>query len=164
MTLNDEQKQTVARWVSEGAKLSDIQKRLISELGLTLTYMQTRFLVDDLKLALKDPEPPKRVEPPAPPAPAPAAIPAPGTTADPLAAGAAEPGAGRVSVVVDQLAQPGSLVSGSVTFSDGNTAGWYLDQMGRLGLAPKIPGYKPSAADVQSFQHQLEAELARLGL
>ena len=40
---------------------------------------------------------------------------------------------------------------------------WYLDQMGRLGLGPKQPGYKPSAADLQTFQQSLEAELSKIG-
>jgi hypothetical protein len=55
-------------------------------------------------------------------------------------------------------------VSGKVTFSDGNSADWYLDQTGRLGLAPKKEGYRPTAADVQAFQMALERELARAGL
>jgi hypothetical protein len=33
--------------------------------GLKLTYMEVRFLVDDLKLTPKDPEPPKPSAPPA---------------------------------------------------------------------------------------------------
>ena len=39
-----------------------------------------------------------------------------------------------------------------------------MDQMGRLGLAPKQQGYKPSPADLQSFQQGLEVELSKLGL
>ena len=72
-------------------------------------------------------------------------------------------GAGGVSVKVDQLAQPGALVSGSVTFSDGKSAVWHLDQFGRLALAPKQHGYKPSPADVQAFQRELQNELAKIG-
>jgi hypothetical protein len=66
-------------------------------------------------------------------------------------------------VSVDQLARPGAVVSGKVTFSDGKSADWYLDQMGRLGVVPRDKGYKPSAADVQAFQMQLQNELAKLG-
>ena len=64
MNLDEAQRQQVAKWISEGAKLSEIQKRLL-ELGVKLTYMEVRFLVDDLKLTPKDPEPPKVVAPPA---------------------------------------------------------------------------------------------------
>jgi hypothetical protein len=162
MNLTDEQRKRVAEWIAQGAKLGEIQNRLASELGLKLTYMDTRLLVDDLKLVPKDPERPKVVEPPAPPI-SPAA-----TAPAAAAAGAAElplppVGGGKVSVTVDQITRPGSLVSGKVTFSDQQVADWYLDQMGRLGVAPKQQGYKPSAADVQDFQIVLQQEMAKLG-
>ena len=70
---------------------------------------------------------------------------------------------GKVSVGVDQIARPGAIVSGKVTFSDGQKAEWYLDQTGRLGVVPAKQGYKPSAADVQEFQIALQQELAKLG-
>jgi hypothetical protein len=65
---------------------------------------------------------------------------------------------------VDKVTRAGALVSGNVTFSDGQKAGWYLDQMGRLGMAPTEKGYRPSPADVEEFQLALEKELARLGM
>jgi len=68
-----------------------------------------------------------------------------------------------VAVVVDHLARPGAVVSGKVTFSDGNKADWYIDQNGRLGLAPQQTGYRPPAADLQQFQAALESELSRMG-
>ena len=73
------------------------------------------------------------------------------------------PGAGKVSVTVDQLTRPGALVSGKVKFSDGANADWYLDQTGRLGVVPQQQGYKPSALDVQEFQMALEREMVKLG-
>jgi hypothetical protein len=123
--------------------------------------MEVRFLVDDLKLVPKDPEPPKTPETP-PPAQAPAATAAPADTAAPEAGGV-PPAAGKVAVTVDQITRPGSLISGKVTFSDGQIADWYLDQMDRLGVVPKQQGYKPSAADVQDFQLALQQEVAKLG-
>ena len=57
-----------------------------------------------------------------------------------------------------------TLVSGGVTFSDGQRADWYLDQAGRLGVSPAQQGYKPSATDVQQFQIALQDELAKMGL
>jgi transposase len=69
MHLTDEQKQKVAAWIADGAKLSDIQNRIAEEFDIRLTYMDVRFLADDLKVMPKDaPEPPK---------PAPAEAPAP---------------------------------------------------------------------------------------
>jgi hypothetical protein len=156
MNLDDAQRQKVAAWIAEGAKLSEIQTRLLSELGLKLTYMEVRFLVDDLKLTPKDPEPPKVAAPVAE-----AAKPAETKSAPPPAGPAGA--AGGVSVTVDQLARPGAIVSGKVTFSDGQQAEWYLDQTGRLGVVPKQQGYKPTAADVQQFQAALQTEIARMG-
>jgi hypothetical protein len=157
MNLDETQRQTVAKWISEGAKLSEIQKRLL-ELGVKLTYMEVRFLVDDLKLTPKDPEPPKVVT-------SPAAAPADPTKLsvekNPAPEGTLP--VSNVSVSVDQLTKPGTMISGKVTFSDGQIADWYLDQTGRLGVVPKVAGYKPTAADVQDFQTTLQAEIAKLG-
>jgi hypothetical protein len=154
MNLTEEQRQRVTAWILEGAKLSEIQNRLLSEFKLKLTYMEVRFLVDDLKLTPKDPEPPKVVAPPE------AKIAS--EKKSPWKVESA-PAPGGVSVSVDQIAKPGMVVSGKVTFSDGQKADWYLDQTGRLGVVPSQQGYKPSAADVQEFQTSLQAELARLG-
>ena len=161
MNLNETQRQQVAAWVADGLKLSEIQSRLVSELGVGLTYMEVRLLVDDLKLTPKDPDPPK----PAAPIAAPDTIAKAPEAPDEAALGpAAPPGAaGNVSITVAKLARPGTLVSGNVTFSDGITAEWYLDQTGRMGVIPKQQGYKPSAADLQQFQMALEGELAKLG-
>ena len=159
MNLTDEQRQRVTAWILEGAKISEVQNRLVSEFGIKLTYMEARFLVDDLKLTPKDPEPPKVI---APQAAAPAADPA-KLTAEKNPAPAGTLPASGVSVSVDQITKPGALVSGKVNFSDGQTADWYLDQTGRLGVVPKQTGYKPSAADVQDFQLALQQEVAKLG-
>lgn len=151
MNLNEEQRKRVSAWIAEGLKLSEIQKRLESELGLKLTYLDTRLLIDELRLVPKD------AEPPAPPKDLAAKVPPPKTPAE-----SAVPGG--VSVKVDAVTRPGAVVSGKVTFSDGNTADWYLDQMGRLGLVPQQQGYRPSPADLQTFQEQLQQELQSLGL
>jgi hypothetical protein len=157
MKLDDAQKQKVSGWIEEGLKLSEIQDKLNSEFGLRMTYMEVRFLIDDLGVKLKDKP---QEAPPAPtPAPAPAA---PGTA--PIDADKADAlGAAGVSVTVDQVTRPGALVSGKVKFSDGKSADWYLDQMGRLGLAPQEQGYKPSQEDLLEFQTELQNELAKLG-
>lgn len=163
MKLNDTQKQQVVAWLGEGVKLAEIQKRIAAQFGVSLTYMEVRFLVDDLKVLPKDIEPPKPVELSKPPA----AVPEPEVPDldDEPVAPAPTPTAvgGKVSVTVDTLARANAMVSGSVTFSDGNTADWYLDQMGRLGLSAKVPGYRPPAADVPTFQMELQKELAKLG-
>ena len=156
MNLDEAQRNKVAAWIADGAKLSDIQTRLASELGLRFTYMEVRLLVDDLKLTPKDPEPPKVAAPVAD-------VTKPAAAKSVLPAAEATPVAGKVSVSLDQLTRPGAIASGKVNFSDGQTADWYLDQTGRLGVVPKQTGYKPSAADVQQFQTALQGELARMG-
>lgn len=155
MNLNEAQKQTVAKWIEEGIKLSELQKRLETEFGIHMTYMEIRFLVDDLKLTPKDEDRSKEPEIPAAPAVGGAG---PQPPAEP---GPAAPGG--ISVALDQVTRPGAMVSGKVTFSDGNTAEWYLDQFGRLGLAPKQEGYRPSQQDIAAFQSELQRELQRAG-
>jgi hypothetical protein len=153
MNLNDHQKQTVAVWINEGLRLAEIQKRLESDFSLRLTYMEVRFLIDDLKLVPKDPERPKTPVP----------TPSPAAPAAPLAPSLGAPAAARVSVDVDKIARPGALVSGKVNFSDGQSAAWYLDETGRLGLVPAVQGYKPTAEDVKAFQLELQQQLQKLG-
>ena len=162
MKLDDAQKQQVSMWIEQGLKLAEIQSRISTEFKLVLTYMDVRFLVDDLKLLPKDPEPVKTLDLPAAApaapqdakqvvAPEPAPVPPP------------PPGATKVSLTVDQIARPGALISGKVSFSDGQTAEWTLDQMGQLGLSTQQKGYRPSREDVQAFQQGLQAELAKMG-
>src|SRR5216110_2324506 len=100
MNLDEAQRKKVGEWIAQGLKLSEIQNRLISELGITMTYMDVRLLVDDLKLTPKDIEVTK---------PAPSALTAPAASSQPQTQGAPAPPspgapAGGVSVVVDQLA------------------------------------------------------------
>ena len=155
MNLNEAQQKSVAEWVAAGMKLSDVQNRVTKDFGVVLTYMEVRFLVDDLKLRLIDPEPPKPATPLTPAAstaPVASEVPAPESAAT-----------GQVSVSVDKIAKPGTMVSGGVTFSDGAVADWYLDQAGRLGVVPKQQGYKPTQTDVQQFQAALESEMAKMG-
>ncbi len=154
--LTDEQKQKVTEWIAAGLKLGDIQDRLAKDFEIRLTYMDARLLVDDLKLTPKDPEIPVPAVPPD------AGTAAPGAESA-LLGGAPTP-SGGVVVAVDQITRPGALVSGKVTFSDGVTSGWYLDQTGRLGLLPTQEGYRPSQEDVADFQAALDRELQKLGM
>ncbi len=151
MKLDDAQQRQVAGWIEQGLKLSDIQSRIASELGVSMTYMDVRFLIDDLKLKIKDAELPKAVAPIVTDAPVAAPVaPVPVT-------------AGSVSVSVDQVTRAGALVSGRVRFSDGKGAEWFLDEMGRLGLAGTEAGYRPSPEDFRAFQNELRVQLERLG-
>jgi hypothetical protein len=127
---------------AQGATMSDIQRQLKEEFGHTLTYMDTRFLVLDLGIELLE-EPKVEEKKEEKPAPVPT---------------------GMVTVTMDTLTLPGSLVSGKVTFKDGETAVWMIDQSGRPGLDPDTIGYRPSQEDLLTFQMQLQALMRKNGM
>ncbi|MEI6655265.1 MAG: hypothetical protein WCP45_10885 [Verrucomicrobiota bacterium] len=141
--LTPEQKQALVQWASEGATMPDLQRRLKEEFDLGITYMDTRLLVLDLGLELQ--EAPKPVEIKVDAAPPPVAT-------------------GSVSVTMDHLALPGTMVSGKVSFSDGETGVWVIDQSGRPGLDPDTAGYRPTQEDLAEFQTQLRALIQGSGL
>ena len=66
MQLTPEQEALVRAWAAEGATLSDIQTRLADECGVRLSYLDTRFLLLDLKVDLvektKKEPPPRNLE------------------------------------------------------------------------------------------------------
>ncbi len=164
MQLDQAQKNKVAAWIAEGRQLSEVQKLLETEFGLRLTYLDLRLVIADLNLTPKDqqraPAPSTNVVGPE----AGQKTPPGAAKAPDLTGPEPEKEAGEVSVTVDTVARPGTIVSGSVNFSDGKRATWYLDQMGRLGLMPEQDGYRPSPEDLQAFQMQLQQELQSLGL
>ena len=153
----------VSQWVAEGSTLSAIQGRLSSELGISMTFLDVRFLVDDLNLTLQEKEEPKKAEEPVVEEQVPAD--APGTDATPPAAPAdAVPvGPSNVKVEIDALAREATMVSGTVTFSDGQLADWSIDMEGRPGVVPRVPGYRPSQPDIVDFQTKLDLVLRQSG-
>ncbi len=72
-------------------------------------------------------------------------------------------GSGSVTLDLDRIVRPGFMVSGTVTFSDGVSGKWALDQMGRLLLETPQKGYQPGPADVAAFQRELQVQLQRQG-
>ena len=74
-------------------------------------------------------------------------------------------GASTVSVSVDKVTLiPGALASGTVTFSDGVTGKWVVDQYGRPGFTEvSQPGYRPAPADAQAFMQELSLALQKRG-
>src|SRR5436190_17910660 len=102
MNLDEAQKRKVTAWIEEGLKLSEIQSKLASELGVKLTYMETRFLVDDLKLTPKDHAPPQAAKEISgqPSGPGASAV---GGDLPETEAPEAQPGTGAVSLSVDQV-------------------------------------------------------------
>ena len=140
--LNEEQVKQIHSWVEEGAQMADVQKRLESEFGHIVTYMDTRFLSLDLGLEFQVEEEP---EPEAVPE-VEIKEPDPGSEAGP---------AGNISVSIHEDPLQGSVISGAVVFSDGQSGQWMIDQEGRLAMDPDTQGYQPSEADVVEFQEKL---------
>ena len=169
--LSSSQLAAVAEWFAQGASLDEIQKRMSAEFGVHLTYLDVRLLVADLPQPV-EPEEPRAEAPveaaPVPPAvdPAEVEVAAEGVPEEPPADLPPEepPAGGELSVVVDPLAPPGAIACGSVTFSDGTTGKWMLDQMGRLGLSGLPQGYRPPMADNAQFQPKLVEALRAKGL
>jgi hypothetical protein len=140
MSLTPEQKASVSTWIAAGDNLSAVQKKLRDQFQVSMTYMDVRFLVDDLNLTLKDPTPKAdasdvtKSKAPAPAAPAKAPAPAAekkglldkakeklglGGAKDPAASDDADlpaeeeelpPAAGNVSVEVDGV----TLIPGAI--------------------------------------------------
>ena len=172
MSLTPEQQQAVSAWIAAGDNLSAVQQKLSEQFKISMTYRDVRFLVDDLGLELKNAAPKvdtsdlsKAAVAKAAPALAaenegmpPEDLPEEGgVPAVPPA------GPGDFALEIDRIMRPGTMVSGSVTFSDGVSGKWALDQMGRLMLETPKKGYQPSPADVQTFQRELQAQLQRQG-
>ncbi len=149
------------QWVREGCGLAELQRRIAEEYDTTMTYMDVRFLVVDLGVEIQEAEE-SQPKPAAPAAEAPPAGEQPAEEPEVMPP-AQEQGGGAVSVEVDRLMKPGALVSGSVTFSDGVTATWMLDQFGRLAIDPSQPDYRPSEADNEAFVTALQQEIAKKG-
>lgn len=175
MNLTPEQKQAVASWVVTGDNLSAVQKKLSEQFGISMTYMDVRFLVDDLELTLKDATPKTDVtdvsKAPPPAAAAETAVMdeeedlPPDDELDQLPPEDAGEGS-SVSVSVDNVTlHPGAMASGTVRFSDGVTGKWVIDNYGRPGFTQiSKDGYRPSPGDAQAFMQQLSAALQRRGM
>lgn len=137
--LSEEQKNAIRQWAQDGATMAEIQRKINAEWQIRVTYMDTRFLILDLGITLKQEvkEEPKVEQPAAP------------VDGEAVAAGA-------VQVTRDEIVIPGMLFSGKVHFSDGEKALWYVDESGRLGLDADTSGYRPSQEDIIAFQTELK--------
>jgi len=154
--LTEDQIETIKVWAAEGDQLADIQKRMEEELELRLTYMDTRFLILDLGIELKSEEEEVVEEEEDEKDPALDEL-----TEDDIEVMPPPAQGGPVRVTVDEIARPGLMVSGRVTFPDGQGGGWYVDEMGRLGLDPDTAGYRPSEPDLVAFQQELQTVMDR---
>jgi len=163
--LSEQQVSVIRDWVAQGAQMADIQKRLKEEFGLNATYMDTGFIALDLNLEFIQDEveeegqlvenevegdnPVFEEEEVAAP------IEDAGISSVSLG-GDDDLSAPSVSVGLDQVAIPGAMVSGTITFSDGEKGRWMIDTMGRPSIDPETPNYQPTQTDLEDFQVKLK--------
>lgn len=146
-TITDECLQSVRQWAAAGVDLNGIQKRLQTECGVHLTYMEVRFLLLDhgIEIAEAKPEAPQQ--------------PTAGSSSD--APAEAKPAQeGKVKVTLDDLQLPGTLVSGKVDFPGGAHGEWQIDQLGQFGW--RALSGQPSPDEMQGFQLELTQLLSRM--
>ena len=160
---NEERKPIVKELLAKGLTLSQIQDYFHKEKNDPIKYMDLRLLLSEMPDAkLPEKELLKTVLPPAVPAAVASGTFAP-NAAEP-AAGLPEPGTGgKLSISVDQVPAPGSMLSGYARFSSGAKAHWFLDEMGRLGLEPELGSSKPTPPDMQEFGVELRRMLQQTG-
>ena len=175
---HDEIKAFIADRTREGHNLSKIQD-MLAEQGVKMTFMELRLIASEIETSFwqkSEPQPEA-----APESEKPAQDAAPAEEADELPADDAEGGQlppddaapaddataaddgkaaprGRTTVTIDQLARPGFLATGGVSFGSGASGNWCLDQMGRL-MFEKLEG-KPDRQDLQEFQLELQRMFA----
>lgn len=141
-SFSDEQIAQMRRWMNELHSIGELQSKIQATFAKRLTYLETRFLMDDLHLQFPQPAEAKPNKP----------------SAAPLEGSLV----GSVTVSLDPVTRPGMLVNGSVTFSDGQKATWGLDQLGRVALQPETSGYRPSDNDRIEFQSALQKQLSEM--
>lgn len=135
--LSTEQIASLQAWAEEGLDLNAIQKKIHEELGLKLTFMDTRFLLQDLDIHIKQPEPVKPEEP---------------TPVTPVAAPA--PLLGKTQVTVDEVTPPHALIAGKVMFKSGAQGVWDIDRTGRINWEPTMG--EPTADDLREFEAEIQ--------
>lgn len=149
--LSPEQLDMVRRWAAQGVDLNGIQKNLVAECGVHMTYMDVRFLLLDYGIEIAKATAPAPAPAPQPAAPAPAAE---ESVAEPTPTMGGKP-----EVTLDELQIPGTLLSGKAIFPSGVKGAWQIDQMWRFGWS-ELSG-KPSTAELQAFQFELTQLLSR---
>lgn len=149
--VTEEQLDMVRVWAAEGIDLNGIQKKLVTECGVHLTYMDVRFLLLDHGIEIATaPAPAQAPEKPTAPKP---------TETEPAATADAAAAPGAPKVTLDELQLPGALISGKVEFPSGTRGAWMIDQMGRFAWND-LSG-TPTQEELQAFQFELTQLLSR---
>ena len=162
--MDKELEQQIAAFMSEelakGTSLSQLHGMVNEKFQTHLTYMEIRIIASELQVDwnANDPkaiaaakEKAKKEEE--------------ARAAEAEAAMAAENGEapagdapGKCVVTVNKVNPPGILASGTVTFSSGSTADWYVDQTGRTGIG-NLKGEQPTQQEAEEFMVELQKVL-----
>lgn len=140
-----EQLEMVRVWASEGTDLNGIQKKLVAECGVHLTYMDVRFLLLDNGIEIATVSVPKKEK---------------SAPAEPASTPAESAAPAKLKVTLDDLQLPGALISGKVEFPSGTRGAWMIDQMGRFAWND-LSG-TPTPEELQAFQTELTQLLSRV--
>ena len=180
--LSGDQKNTIRTWIAAGESLPDMQNMMREHFDFRLTFMDARILVAEIEeemepgeipstetnpdptpaeMEARDSEQEAKADEPAPTRPEFLLEPTPGpvtpaATPEAQVASVEEPAPAPVRVTINSVAVPGAVSNGHVSFSDGETARWYLDQAGQLRMEPATPGYQPSRSELMAFQAELQ--------
>ncbi len=145
--LSPNQLDLVRQWAAQGVDLNGIQKKLVADCGVHMTYMDVRFLLLDHGIEI--------AAAPETPAPAASAQAAPSPEVSP-----APEAAGKLQVELDELQIPGTLLSGKAVFPSGIHGAWQIDQMGRFGWSSLST--TPSPEEMRLFETELRQLLSRM--
>lgn len=160
--MDKELEQQISAFMTEelakGTGLSQLQTMVNEKFQTHLTYMEIRIIASELQVDWNATDPKaiaaakekaKKEEE---------------ARAAEEAAAAAEngelpaEGPGKCVVTVNKVNPPGILASGSVTFSSGSTADWYVDQTGRPGIG-NLKGEQPTQQEAEEFMMELQKVL-----
>ncbi|MCF7854845.1 MAG: hypothetical protein K9N51_08610 [Candidatus Pacebacteria bacterium] len=142
----EEQKRFIAEKLNEGLSLGQVQKCLSEEHGINITYLDLRLIASELEVDWQKLEEAK-----------PSSKKAEDTLVQPEPEEAPPPSGTQVTI--SKVARPDAAMSGSVQFASGAKAEWFVDHMGRLGLAPETGSSKPTEQDIKEFQEELQRQL-----
>ena len=159
--MDKEFEQQIAAFMTEelakGTGLSELQTMVNEKFQTHLTYMEIRIIASELQVDWNATDPKaiaaakekaKKEEE--------------AKAAEEAARLAAENGEvpeadapGKCVVTLNKVNPPGVLASGTVTFSGGSTADWYVDQTGRPGLG-NLKGDQPTQQEAEEFMMELQ--------
>ena len=136
---NEKVKVLIKEMLEKGLSLGEILKELDSRHGISMTFMELKFLASEIDYDWSKPEP---------------------EAEESTEEENAEPennNEGCTVVEVNRLARPGAVLHGSVQFASGAKGEWVLDQFGRLGFE-NLQG-EPTPEDIEDFKLELQKSI-----